>query len=354
MRPTFTACLIALNEAAVIARALDSLRGLFDEIIVVDGGSSDNTAAIAQAAGARVILEPWRHDFAHARNVAWEAATGDFLFFLDCDETLEPGSIDALRAAALADTHPVYFVRRLDSTPGGFGEHDVVRFGRRRLPNRFVRRIHERVEPPFTSVGRANAVVRHWPSSPAQRHAKHLRNLRLLDLHLLDEPQDLYCRVERMSTKRTLQHPDWMADLATTASLVNWDAHHAPRSGDVHVLVELALLSSPEALPEGQTHLRLTDAAQRWFPRNCVLAGLSCWRLAEAGRWAECIRAGEWALKLWRTRTFDASHPFDPSFLHDQLRATLAEAYRRTGQAHRAKTHTRQRVRLLPREYQAT
>ena len=121
MQPTISFLLIALNEGEIIGRALASIRDQADEIIVVDGGSTDDTVAIARAAGARVILEPWRHDFSHPRNVAWDAATSDFLFFLDCDETLEPGAAELLRAAARADTHPVYFVRRLDDTPGGLG-----------------------------------------------------------------------------------------------------------------------------------------------------------------------------------------------------------------------------------------
>lgn len=351
MHPSLSACLITLNEAPVIARALASLRGAVDEIVVVDGGSTDATVGLARAAGARVVLEPWRHDFAHARNVAVAAATGDWVLFLDSDETLEPGGGELLRIAARSGQHPAWLVHIRHATAGGDSTNERVRFGRRDPTRRFERRIHERVIPAFTSVGRTTATIRHWPNPPAQRHVKHRRNLHLLDLHLAEQPDDLYCRVERLHTLRALQDTAWSADLAATAARVDWCSQQSERegAGNLAVLIELALLAPAADLPTDLTHADFAVIAAACFPRHCLLAGLACWRWAESGAWHEAIKAGERALRLWRTRTFDPSHPFDPSFLQDQLPATLAHAHRQLGQAQAAGSDQTKRVRLLSR-----
>ena len=61
---------IARNEEEKFPRCLESVAGLFDEIIVVDNGSTDRTAEIARSFGARVFDFPWVDDFAAARNEA--------------------------------------------------------------------------------------------------------------------------------------------------------------------------------------------------------------------------------------------------------------------------------------------
>jgi glycosyltransferase involved in cell wall biosynthesis len=83
----------AYNEEAVIGPTLDALRaaggavGEPFEIIVVDDGSTDSTAEIATAAGARVVPVHVRH-IAAARNAGGRVATGDMLVFVDADTIL--------------------------------------------------------------------------------------------------------------------------------------------------------------------------------------------------------------------------------------------------------------------------
>ena len=61
----FARCDGVRNEAATLAESLESLRGRADEIVVVDGGSTDASVAIAEAAGARVSVD--RGDVAAGR-----------------------------------------------------------------------------------------------------------------------------------------------------------------------------------------------------------------------------------------------------------------------------------------------
>ena len=61
-------CMIVKNEEDVLARCLESVRGIADEIIVVDTGSTDKTVEIARQFTNQVYYFEWRDDFSAARN----------------------------------------------------------------------------------------------------------------------------------------------------------------------------------------------------------------------------------------------------------------------------------------------
>ena len=74
------------NEEKNLPRSLDSLKSQVNEIIVVDTGSTDRTIEIAESYGAKIIESTWQDDFSTPRNMAIDAATGDWIIFLDADE----------------------------------------------------------------------------------------------------------------------------------------------------------------------------------------------------------------------------------------------------------------------------
>ena len=90
--------MIVRNEQERLGACLDSVKAFTDEMVIVDTGSTDNTIAIAKAAGARVEQIPWPGDFAPARNVALEFVTGDWVLVLDADECLRAEAVPALKA----------------------------------------------------------------------------------------------------------------------------------------------------------------------------------------------------------------------------------------------------------------
>lgn len=91
----------ALNDAAMLAACLDALAAQSrpaDEIIVVDNGSTDDTAAVARSGGARVVAEPNR-GIMPATAAGFDAAKGDILARLDADSVPPADWLERVEAA---------------------------------------------------------------------------------------------------------------------------------------------------------------------------------------------------------------------------------------------------------------
>ncbi len=95
--PQLSAIVITRNEAHNIRPCLDGV-AFCDERIVVDCGSSDDTVAIARAAGARVLHHDWT-GFGAQKNFALAQATGDWVLSLDADERVTPALAAEIKAA---------------------------------------------------------------------------------------------------------------------------------------------------------------------------------------------------------------------------------------------------------------
>lgn len=82
-----SACAIMKNEISHVEAWLNNVRVFAQEIIVVDTGSTDGTNEfLAKQFDVKLISYEWQHDFAQAKNVALQEATGDWLVFTDADE----------------------------------------------------------------------------------------------------------------------------------------------------------------------------------------------------------------------------------------------------------------------------
>nr|WP_222439399.1 glycosyltransferase family 2 protein [Sporosarcina sp. BP05] len=89
--------MIVKNEEDTIARCLESVKDIVDEINIVDTGSTDQTKEVLKRYTNRIYDFEWVHDFAKARNYAFQQATKDFILWLDADDVLLPDDQDQLK-----------------------------------------------------------------------------------------------------------------------------------------------------------------------------------------------------------------------------------------------------------------
>ena len=94
---TLSVCIIVKNEHEFLPICLNSINGLADELIIVDTGSTDKTRDIAKQYSAKVRDFKWVNDFSKARNFSIQQATGEWIFVIDADETINPGDIPKIK-----------------------------------------------------------------------------------------------------------------------------------------------------------------------------------------------------------------------------------------------------------------
>lgn len=147
--PSLSAVIITLNEEANIAACLDSV-AFCDERIVVDGGSTDATAAVAAAKGARVVLRPF-DGFGRQKGYAVSQAVGDWILSVDADERVSTELAAAIKAAVADAGFDGYEVSRLSYFCGRPMRHSgwypdyVLRLFRRGRGRFTEDLVHERV-----------------------------------------------------------------------------------------------------------------------------------------------------------------------------------------------------------------
>jgi tetratricopeptide (TPR) repeat protein len=88
--------MIVKNGEATLARCLESVQGLVENIVTGDTGSTDASVEIARRYRAQIIDVPWENDFSRARNTVLQYARSDWVLFLDADEMLDSEAQQAI------------------------------------------------------------------------------------------------------------------------------------------------------------------------------------------------------------------------------------------------------------------
>jgi glycosyltransferase involved in cell wall biosynthesis len=140
-------CMIVLNEAEYLARALANVKSFVHEINIVDGGSSDDTVKIARSFNARLEHHPWKNDFAEQRNLSLELAACKWALVMDADETFEEKLLAGLQSLALKNADAFEFPRKnfIDGVQTGVYPDHQTRFFRRTSRVRYHGAIHEQL-----------------------------------------------------------------------------------------------------------------------------------------------------------------------------------------------------------------
>jgi glycosyltransferase involved in cell wall biosynthesis len=122
---TLSFIVITYNEEKNIARCLESVSSIADEIIVIDSYSNDTTELICNQYNAKFIKRTFTN-YADQRNVAFQLATMDYLFFLDADEALSVNLKNSLLQIKKSGMqHDIYKVHRFNNFCGKWIKHGM-------------------------------------------------------------------------------------------------------------------------------------------------------------------------------------------------------------------------------------
>ncbi|MDQ3801227.1 MAG: glycosyltransferase family 2 protein [Acidobacteriota bacterium] len=172
-------CIIAFNEEKNIERAVESVREMADEILVVDSESVDRTRELAESLGAKVFVQKWL-GFAAQKQLAVERAVNDWIFSLDADECVS----DELRAeilrlknslpAATADAYKIprlsFYMNRPIRRGGWYPDWQLRFFDRRKGGWKDVP-VHESVEMSGDArIGKLKGDILHYSVENAAHH----------------------------------------------------------------------------------------------------------------------------------------------------------------------------------------
>lgn len=194
--PTISLCMIVKNEEMNIARCLDSVAELVEEIIIVDTGSTDRTVEIVSGYTSQVYLYQWKDDFSDARNYSFSKASMDYCMWMDADDVLEEAEKDKflqLKQSLSSDTDIV--MMKYNTAFDEAGKPSFSYFRERWIRNceryRWIGAVHE-VIPPNGKVLYSDIAVSHKKINAGDPD----RNLRIYRKMIADgkilEPRQQY------------------------------------------------------------------------------------------------------------------------------------------------------------------
>lgn len=167
--PTICGAVIARDEATVIGRCLDSLAWADSLLVLLDDRTTDATATMAAARGARVVSHPFA-DYARQRNAALREANAEWVFFVDADEVVTPELAAEVRDVISLGTAaaPGYWVPRKNLIlgqwmrhAGWYPDHQLRLLRKEGARYREDRPVHELVELPGEAGTLSSLLVHH-------------------------------------------------------------------------------------------------------------------------------------------------------------------------------------------------
>ena len=157
--------MIVKNEEMHIARCLDSIAELVEEIIIVDTGSVDRTVEIVSNYTSKIYSYTWKDDFSDARNYSFSKATMDYCMWMDADDILEETQKDKFLQLKQTLSQDVDIVMmKYNTSFDEVGNPSFSYFRERWVKNnsryRWVGAVHE-VIPPSGSIIYSDIAISH-------------------------------------------------------------------------------------------------------------------------------------------------------------------------------------------------
>lgn len=285
-KPTLGAVMIVKNEEKNLCGILSDIRGVVDEICIVDTGSSDGTISVAESFGAKIGHFPWVDDFSAARNHSIELAGSDYLLWLDADDRVDEEDRKALRAlkARLSPgknkAYGLKILSSLENMP------NMVCYQPRIIPNRrgvrFTGRVHEQILPALEQnaviVKPVDIVIRHTGyQNPDDRPAKARRNLDIL-MKELHEGKDTatQCFFIAMASMVLEKYEQCLAYLARARQKrMNEDWYHISFTISTECLLRLKLVEDArQEIARGIAIFKESPLLHYYHGFICMQAGL--------------------------------------------------------------------------------
>jgi glycosyltransferase involved in cell wall biosynthesis len=339
-------CILLKDEVSHLRRLAEMVNGLADEILVVcDDPVSGEFENAADECKVRLVPHRWENDFAAKRNAGLQAARGEWVFWIDSDETIvapEPKTFCELlgRKDVLG-----YYVTIEDLTADGaaMSPRQNLSLYRSHEKLRYIGRVHEHFDPPLETVATkagmkvlvAPVRLQHTGYQPNEQPQKLQRNIRLMELELRDRPGQLYYLIDLGRSLLLASDERGHAVLAQAAELLQpLLSASQPQLPLAAALLEYTIAHAPENFPISKTNA--VAASARWFPLSPPLA----WRAArwhyDSGHMEETVRLLENVLKMGATGRYDATVSFDRKIFGDETRLNLGVCYAKLGRRNEA------------------
>lgn len=357
LKPGITLATIVRNEARCLERCLNSLRGLVDDVVLVDTGSTDGTQKIGKANGARIIEIEWPNAFDAARNVALDAVETEWTLWLDADEWLVEGAADAIKRAIQNDLAFGFTLIRRDLLPdGAHGEQSLFRLWRTHPEVRFVGVIHEHLPDEALMAaypGRKlmNTDIPFWHDGFRQEVSedKLRRNLPLLERELELRPGQYYYRIELANTLAKLGDPKGQELLDQLAEeLVSLQHLDEPPSNTL----DQFLASYLTGLPDSELRSRRADVlillCKGWFPRSPWALSVAAQTEIRRGNLQGALSTLRDLERLAATGSYDRATTVHPMLLGEALYTNLALVAHQLGRVDLARLNYERLLKLDP------
>lgn len=219
--PTISLAMIVRNESKYIERCINSVRGLVDQMVIVDTGSVDGTIELLHKNGVVPSSFEWCNDFSAARNESLKYCVGDWILVLDADEALARQDHGIIRRS-VEGPHDLYEHKirhyymdgnaaMLGHTPEPYDDEYPYRYDdiggrlfRNHIGLHYEGRLHEKLMPEAgLSVGWSDFIIKHYGKvNKAHERGKAAHYLELARQDYLERSFDPKCIFNYISHAR--------------------------------------------------------------------------------------------------------------------------------------------------------